>query len=312
MLSEKFQRKILEKIPPHSLLRKFLKTIFYIKNCLFLLKEKFFLSLFKLRNFISSNKVVNFKIKDNLEIKLLPKGAITFQVWKQKEYEKYNLNFILDQLSPGAIFFDIGANIGIFSLTAAKKEPQAKVYAFEPCRETFRILKENIRLNNLNNILAYQSAVGDYNGEALLKINASWRDGLNTLGEGTHSGCKIIGQEKVPIVSLDNFVIANNIQKVDIMKVDVEGAELFVFKGAQNLLKKPNAPLIVYESTLFNTKGFHYHPVEIMWLLKELGYFLFELDNKGNILFFEDKKEKNYNATIIAVKSPHSLSNIEK
>jgi hypothetical protein len=63
------------------------------------------------------------------------------------------------------------------------------------------------------------------------------------------------------------------------MKVDVEGAELLVFRGARGLLARADAPLILYEGYSWCTAGFHYHPVEIMWLLETFGYEIFVLDS---------------------------------
>ena len=91
----------------------------------------------------------------------------------------------------------------------------------------------------------------------------------------------MVGREAVQTITLDDFVARENISRVDVMKVDVEGAELLVFRGGRKLFEGPDAPLILYEGYSWCTSGFHYHPVELMWQLEELGYELFILDPKS-------------------------------
>jgi len=239
-------------------------------------------------------------------VRVTPKGANIADYWSGTRFERYEITFILQILQPNMTFFDIGANIGFFSLLAGKKEPTASVYAFEPCSWTFGILKRNIALNDLQNVKAYRFALGNKEGKALLKLNAWGLDGLNTIGQPTHPDCRIVGEEEVPLITLDRFIAQHNIQRVDLMKVDVEGAELLVFEGAYQLLSRNDAPLILYEGYSWNTKGFGYHPVEIMWLLKDHGYFLFVLDSKSERLI-PRSSNRLYDAMMVAVKPNHAL-----
>ena len=72
------------------------------------------------------------------------------------------------------------------------------MFAFEPASWTFQRLLENGRLNNVSNLRAVRSAVGDYNGEAVLSVNAAGKDGLNTIGKPTHGESEIVAEEAVP------------------------------------------------------------------------------------------------------------------
>jgi len=88
--------------------------------------------------------------------------------------------------------------------------------------------------------------------------------------------------------------------------VDTEGAELLIFQGGRGLLTRENAPLILYEGYSWNTKGFGYHPVEIMWLLQDYGYSLFVLDSQtGKIA--PRQPAHGYDAMVVAAKSRHLL-----
>jgi len=190
------------------------------------------------------------------------------------------LEFIISVLRPGMTFLDVGANAGLYSIPAAKKVQHGKVYAFEPSAWTYELLTKNARLNKVGNLEAARSAVGDYTGEATLQVNVPGKDGLNTIGKLVHEDSEIAGTEKVPITTLDDFLRQHAVSPVDVMKVDVEGAELMVFRGAKGLLAKSDAPLILYESGVL-TKGLGYHPVETMWLLEQCGYSFFSIESSG-------------------------------
>jgi FkbM family methyltransferase len=210
---------------------------------------------------------------------LAPEGAIPLEIWSGRYSEKFELEFILRILGPGMTFLDVGANVGLFSIPAAKKVQHGRVLAFEPSAWTIELLAKNASLNHVNNLVIVHSAVGDYTGEATLQVNISGKDGLNTIGKPVHEDSEIAGTEKVPITRLDDFLRKRSISHVDAMKVDVEGAELLVFRGAKHLLAGPHAPLILYESSTL-TKGLGYHPVETMWLLEQNGYLFFIIDSR--------------------------------
>jgi hypothetical protein len=89
------------------------------------------------------------------------------------------------------------------------------------------------------------------------------------------------------------------------MKVDIEGAELMMFRGARELLVRADAPLILYEGFGFLTRGFGYHPVEILWFLESCGYSLYVLDSESGEVS-ELKPDYQYDSMVIAVKPGHA------
>lgn len=237
--------------------------------------------LFPLRNRLLFHRPIPIKVGDVLLL-MAPKSAVVTDIWSGCRFEEQReAEFLLRLLQPGTTFLDVGANTGLFTIAAAKKDSSIQVYAFEPCAWTFQVLQENIQLNELQNVQLYRTALGDYIGEATLQVNARGRDGLNTIGRPTHPGSQVVAQKKVPITTLDRFLTEHDLSSVEVMKVDVEGAELLVFRGARKLLEPKDAPLILYESRRFNSKGFDYHPVEIMWLLQDCGYSLLVLNTES-------------------------------
>ena len=243
---------------------------------------------------------------DGVAFALHPRGEIAFNVWTEFQVERRELEFVLRALSMEAVFFDIGANIGFFTLAAGQKlrNNGGQVYAFEPCRETFEVLQQNVHLNGLRNVHLVHAALTDWVGEGTLHINKSFRDGLNTLGSPGHFDCGVVGRQVVRTTTIDHFMKANEIGQVDVMKVDVEGAELLVLAGGRRLLERNDAPVILYEGYSWCTAGFNYHPVEIMWLLKDFGYELFIIDPDSRRLVSRIR-DGQYDRMVIAMKREH-------
>lgn len=260
---------------------------------------------FRLRNLLTGDAPIHAQTRGVL-FEMVPEGAIAFHVWSGLRFESSELDLILRVLKPGMTFFDVGANAGIFSLAAGAKlrGQAAALFAFEPCADTFGTLQKNLRLNRLPETRAVRTAISDTTGEAQLFLNAAFKDGLNSLREPSHSDAEVVGREPVSTITLDDFVAQENISRVDVMKVDVEGAELQVFLGGSRLLKRPDAPLILYEGYSWCTAAFHYHPVELIWLLESFGYELFVLDSCSGSVRRRSPRE-GYDAMVVAVKPSH-------
>ena len=167
-------------------------------------------------------------------------------------------------IQPGSIVYDIGANVGYFSLLAAVLVgPEGRVYAFEPLPRNVAYLLKHIKLNHIDNIQVFKAAVSNLSGEAFFDLGAS-----TAMGHLSESG-----EIKVQLVCLDQMLESGELQPPDYMKVDVEGAEYDVLRGAPNLLK-------TYQPVLFlDTHHRQAHHLTIN-LLAELGYRFDILDEK--------------------------------
>lgn len=108
-----------------------------------------------------------------------------------------------------------------------------KVYAFEPEIENIERFNENMLANNIVNVELIQKAVSDSQGEMKLNVLESY--GHHSLGKVSTS--KQVGIQAVSVVTLDMFCTSTNIDEIDFLKVDVEGFEMEVFKGAINLFE---------------------------------------------------------------------------
>lgn len=175
--------------------------------------------------------------------------SIDHDLLVQGTYEAGTLNIIGKCLRKGDIFLDIGANIGLMSLLGAVRvEDAGIVYAFEPEPDTFKLLKHNIAINHGRNIRAMNCGLGATQGIEQIYRNCYGNRGMASFIE---RGVGAVKGTQVPVWPLDTFLAENDISAVRMMKIDVEGWELEVLKGAQRLLSQPEAPILCVE---YNSK----------------------------------------------------------
>jgi FkbM family methyltransferase len=167
-------------------------------------------------------------------------------------------------VEPGAVVYDIGANVGFFSLLAAVLTGDAgKVYAFEPLPRNIRYLRRHVQINHLDTIEVIEAAVSDHQGEAYFDLGPS--SAMGRLAAG--------GELKVQLVSLDAMLAEGRLASPDVMKVDVEGAEFDALCGARHLLEA-HRPILFLDT--HDRKAHHF----TVTLLNEMGYRLEILDGK--------------------------------
>ncbi len=185
-------------------------------------------------------------------------------------YEKGIINIIKKNLKTGQIFVDIGANIGLMSCYASNIVGEnGKVLAFEANSKTSKILEKNCVLNNSKNVEIFTLGLGEKKSSALFYEN--WdvnRGGASFLKQSDEIGTE------VEIDTIDNLLSE---QKIDMVKIDVEGFELNVLKGGINVLKK-NHPIFIIEVSSNREKTIGVAPSEIYHFINSIGnYKIFKL-----------------------------------
>lgn len=159
----------------------------------------------------------------------------------KKVFEKRILHYFERLITAPAVIYDLGANIGLYSLSLAREYPACQIHAFEPEIHNFWKLNRNIKLNSLQNITTHLIAAG-----ARQKIGSLYLQGeLSGLGE--HSLINPISNLYTPIEvwDLDSYVAVGKAPPPDVIKIDVEGYELQVLKGMTGLLKAKKPKLII-------------------------------------------------------------------
>ena len=151
-------------------------------------------------------------------------------------YEKDNVNFVLNLLAEGDVFFDSGANAGAYTLQAAKKlGTGTNIYSFEPDPVNFKSLDINCNLNEFSkNVNRYELALTSFTGTAPFYQSDSSHSGWHSLTE-----FKDISKNKINVSTstLDSFIESKKINKIKLIKIDVEANEFELLKGAVNALK---------------------------------------------------------------------------
>ena len=181
----------------------------------------------------------------------------SYELQKRMSFER--------EIVPNSVVYDIGANVGYFSLLAAVLTgTEGKVYAFEPLPRNVRFLRQHVALNHLENrIEVFEAAVSDRQGEAHFDLGAS-----TAMGHLADSG-----EIRVQMVTLDRMLERGELRPPDYMKVDVEGAEFEVLSGASHILKE-------FRPVLFlDTHNRQAHALTVK-LLKDIGYRFEILDGK--------------------------------
>lgn len=148
------------------------------------------------------------------------------EIFVKKEY----IQEIDEIKKEGIIVFDVGANIGFFSLMVAKLNPTTVIYAFEPETSNFKILMKSIEINKLDNIKVYKVALNSHTG--IMKLNISPNTGGHTLintEDFTKRNRISDKSEIVDLLSFEDFIEQHQITKIDFLKMDIEGGEYEIF-----------------------------------------------------------------------------------
>ncbi|MET3133350.1 FkbM family methyltransferase [Oxalobacteraceae bacterium GrIS 1.11] len=203
------------------------------------------------------------------------------------EYEITDSNMIMRLITPDSCVLDIGANMGWYAINIAMAQPTCVVHAFEPIPDTFAVLNENVALNGIGNVITHHFGFSSEKKDLSFFFYPE--------GSGNASSVNLTGRADIREVTchvelLDDATEQLKLGRVDFIKCDVEGAELFVFQGGQALLAR-DQPIVFAEMLRKWAAKFDYHPNQIIALFSALGYRCFTAGDASLREFFAMDQE---------------------
>lgn len=242
--------------------------------------------LFDYSEFIKKTDIKKIKIEDSSVIMtsrasgvkiICPKydqRIAPMEILNFDNYEKVELEMVLRLMKNGGVFFDVGANIGWYTVNICKLMKDIKVFAFEPIPQTFIYLKKNLEINGIKNVKIYNFGLSD---EEKTLTFYYYREGSGNASSANLSASRHVIKIPCLVKKIDDFVEGKKI-KIDFIKCDVEGAELFVFRGGIKTINK-DKPIISVEMLRKWTAPFNYHPNDTIKLLGNIGYNCYTIIN---------------------------------
>lgn len=169
-----------------------------------------------------------------------PLYNISYSRFKLKN-DAFEITTLKKELKPGSYVLDIGANIGFYSkILSGIAGPKGKIYCFEPDQTNFKRLKKNTV--NTPNLVLFNNAVSDK--KDVIKV---YKSKLLNVDHRTYPVNNYDSIEEINALSIDDLIADRTIERVDFIKIDIQGYELFAFRGMLNLLKNSRNLKIVTE-----------------------------------------------------------------
>jgi FkbM family methyltransferase len=240
-------------------------------------------------------RVLPREVTDRVEgatLRFRPRTDIGKSLYLTGAFEKKDLALIAAMLgakrAPELRILDLGANIGVHSITLCRLLPQARVVAFEPSEGTRRLLEWNVRANGLEDRIAVEAcAVSNKRGRAeFFEMDDDAYSSLKDTGRKT-----LAGRATVEVETLDHYVESRSLRQVDLVKIDVEGFETEVIEGALGMLAalKPDLFVEIYQGRNSNPD-----PARTIGLLTSLGYRAWVVDD-GKLRPWARHEDRYYN-----------------
>jgi len=201
-----------------------------------------------------------------------PGNALALRFCLTGHYEPEVEEFLASTLQPRAVVVDVGANIGFFTLAVLAKGEGAVVHAFEPSPDAFTLLKACIARNLLaDRVIANQVALYSEPGEMEFQVHAAKHGAYDGFRDTAYEGVGKPTATRVPVTTLDLYAKQSGLNRLDLLKVDVEGAELFVLRGALEVLSTFR-PIVLFEVGYQNLRPFGILPSDLHSFFDGLGY----------------------------------------
>lgn len=216
-------------------------------------------------------------------------------------YEPETIRIFKESLEEGATVIDIGTNIGYYTIVAGKKVgPKGKVFGYEPNMDSFNLLQRNILINNFDNITPINLALSNISGERVLyfgdnKCTHSFADNRKT------------GKNEIVLTdTLDNSLKKYGSPKIDVIKMDIEGAEILALEGMAETIERSPRLTIFTELYPKAIRRLGRSPLEFLEKMRDFGFSISVID--------EDRKDivalNDFESFVSSFKDDESYKNL--
>jgi FkbM family methyltransferase len=229
----------------------------------------------------SRNRFVVIKNFDRtLKLKVNTAWSMGFSIYWSGFHEFHEFLFLNKFLKRDMVFIDIGANLGEYSLFAAKRLSAGKVLAFEPMPKMYELLEENKALNQFDNIRILKYGLSEQEGILPIHEIENAHEGLSTFFPGNQKSRTITN---VPLKVFDTVVDSLGIERIDFIKIDIEGSELSALKGALKSIQKFK-PWVMVEINQQTYGMAGYSTNDVFSFFADLSYSPFAITKTGTLV----------------------------
>ena len=249
----------------------------YLSTIKFLLINTNFKKILKAVKFFLIDKIKRKNIKNhkqelminNCKMKILPNDeGISPELLIYGVHEPLTTDLIQTEVKPGMTILDIGSNIGYYAILESKLiGSTGKIFSIEPSPQNFKLLQENLEIQDTNNFQIFNLAIGNKNEklEFLISKKSNWSK--------IKQESDIIGENDtvitVPVKTLNLFCEDNNLEKINLIRMDVEGYEEKIIEGGKEILRKMKPILMIEIHKMYLGKK---RTIKILNELNDLGY----------------------------------------
>jgi FkbM family methyltransferase len=225
---------------------------------------------------------LNVKWCEGLRINLRLGNDVSWSVFVGGMYEPNELALFAATLQPGMTVLDVGANDGLYTLVAASRVGEGgSVLALEPSSREFERLLANVDLNGLRNVKAFRLALYGHSGRCRLTRAGFGHEGSNAIGGRiVNPGITAAGSENVALETLDTFASAEDLDRLDLVKVDAEGSEFRILQGGLATIRRFR-PVILMEVAPDHLSAQGSTTADLLKLVAAIDYRTWVFDSQG-------------------------------
>jgi FkbM family methyltransferase len=233
--------------------------------------------LVPLATFLTKTRLIGpgfYEFEPGVRVFLDPDDWIAKNILVEGEWESSEWNWIKSRISRGSVLVDVGAHVGTYTLRAAKAVgDEGLVIAIEPNPYIIGHLNDGVAISHRKNVKVFQVACGEKRDQMTLFIAPGFNTSMTSLSRenALHGDPSIPREVKVDVVPLDEIIASANPTRLDVLKVDTEGAETLVLRGSRNSINRYH-PSIVVETVDAQLRALNSSVNELEALLRSYGY----------------------------------------